>query len=524
MNKWIVSGAFALAALIAGVVLIPPMMIVAFVGGSSSSSGAGTCVIGGTVSNGGWANPLKGDVTSTFGGRMLEGAADQHLGTDIDGGDEGIPFYSASSGVVIAAYGTGGSEGSGDGGHGIIVDAGEGVHLWYWHAQADSTKVKAGDKVKPGQHLANMGSTGRSTAAHLHFQVMVNGTAVDPVPFMKTRGIVLGEGGPSAIDTAPQTAAPAQPVNDDSQNFVGEATTGTLITMLPVQLGYADRVIAQGRKSKLSDKAIVIFLATVLQESKFFMYANSSVRESYDFPHDRVGNDHDSVGLVQQRPSMGWGTVEDLMNPEKSALAFWGIHAAGETRPPGLLQIKDWEKMSVNDAAQTVQVSNVPDAYGKWEPVAEALMKRAGSSGSGSVDCTPGSDWGSGNPMPGDHQGDAARDKIITSAKKGLGGNYVWGGTAFKAWDCSGYVQWVLTQAGIKGIPRTEQWGVGKKTSNPQPGDLVVQNPDGSNHWAHVGIYAGDGMMYSALNPSVGTLLHPVDWNPGSEYFTMVGE
>lgn len=524
MKKWIVAGAFTVVAVIAGALLIVPMMMVALIGGASSASGAGICHIGGTVSTGGWANPLKGVVTSTFGGRILEGAADQHLGTDIDGGDEGVPFYSATSGVVVTAYGTGGSEGSGDGGHGIIVDAGEGVQLWYWHAQADSTTVKAGDKVQAGQHLANMGNTGRSTAAHLHFQVMVNGTAVDPVPFMKTRGIVLGEGGPSAIDTAPQTAAPAQPVNDDSQNFVGEATTGTLITMLPVQLGYVDRVIAQGRKSQMNDKAILIFIAVALQESKFFMYANSSVRESYDFAHDRVGNDHDSVGLVQQRPSMGWGSVEDLMNPEKSALAFWGVHAAGESRPPGLLQISGWEKMSVNDAAQAVQVSNVPDAYGMWEPVAEALMKRAGAGGGGSVDCTSGSDWGSGDPMPGDYQGDAAREKIIASAKEGLGGNYVWGGTTFKEWDCSGYVQWVLTKAGIKGIPRTEQWGVGKKTSNPQPGDLVVQNPDGPNHWAHVGIYAGDGMMYSALNPSVGTLLHPVDWNPGSEYFTMIGE
>ena len=52
-----------------------------------------------------------------------------------------------------------------------------------------------------------------------------------------------------------------------------------------------------------------------------------------------------------------------------------------------------------------------------------------------------------------------------------------------------------------------------------------MQNPDGPNHWGYVGIYAGNGMMYSALNPAVGMLLHllhPVDWNEKTEYFSLV--
>ncbi len=113
------------------------------------------------------------------------------------------------------------------------------------------------------------------------------------------------------------------------------------------------------------------------------------------------------------------------------------------------------------------------------------------------------------------------RREIIAYAQEGVGGTYVWGGTAYKAWDCSGYVQWIYGKAGIQ-LPRTEQWTAGAATRSPLPGDLVVQNPDGPNHWGHVGIYAGNGMMYSALNPAVGTLLHPVAWNSGSEYFRLV--
>lgn len=102
-------------------------------------------------------------------------------------------------------------------------------------------------------------------------------------------------------------------------------------------------------------------------------------------------------------------------------------------------------------------------------------------------------------------------DKIVSLASTGLGKPYVWGGTTPAGWDCSGYVQWVYAQAGIK-IPRVNQWEAGKLTTNPVPGDIVVQNNN-----THVGIYAGGGMMYSALNPDQDTRFHSV--NIGPSYF-----
>jgi cell wall-associated NlpC family hydrolase len=110
----------------------------------------------------------------------------------------------------------------------------------------------------------------------------------------------------------------------------------------------------------------------------------------------------------------------------------------------------------------------------------------------------------------------ASTSGIAAIAYTGIGHSYVWGGTSpVTGWDCSGFTQWVYAQAGIS-IPRTNAWTAMKPTSTPQPGDLVMQNGG-----AHVGIYVGNGMMISALNPSQGTLLHAVAATGSSAFFTM---
>ena len=109
----------------------------------------------------------------------------------------------------------------------------------------------------------------------------------------------------------------------------------------------------------------------------------------------------------------------------------------------------------------------------------------------------------------------AATSGIAAIAYTGIGHPYVWGGTSPNGWDCSGFTQWVYAQAGIS-IPRVNAWNAMKPTSTPQPGDLVMQNGG-----AHVGIYVGNGMMISALNPSQGTLLHAVAATGTSSFYTM---
>ena len=105
---------------------------------------------------------------------------------------------------------------------------------------------------------------------------------------------------------------------------------------------------------------------------------------------------------------------------------------------------------------------------------------------------------------------------IVGTAMQGVGTGYVWGGTSFGAWDCSGFTGWVYAQNGID-IPRTsfQQIAAATPTSNPQPGDLVSQN--GGNH---IGIYIGGGKMVSALNPTQGTFVHSVNAMPLDGYYT----
>lgn len=113
-------------------------------------------------------------------------------------------------------------------------------------------------------------------------------------------------------------------------------------------------------------------------------------------------------------------------------------------------------------------------------------------------------------------QSNSPASSVVATAYQGIGGAYVWGGSGFKAWDCSGFTQWVFAQHGIN-LPRVtwSQIAAGTPTANPQPGDLVSQNGGG-----HVGIYIGNGQMISALNPQQGTMVHSVNAMALDGYYT----
>ena len=118
--------------------------------------------------------------TSGFGVRSdpFQGRAALHPGIDL-AGPVGTPIYATADGVVLRA-------GWNSGGYGNLVelDHGRGIATRYGHMSA--VLVQAGQRVTRGQQIGRMGSTGRSTGSHLHYEVRIDGRAVNPVPFMKS--------------------------------------------------------------------------------------------------------------------------------------------------------------------------------------------------------------------------------------------------------------------------------------------------------------------------------------------------
>jgi LysM repeat protein len=123
-------------------------------------------------------------------------------------------------------------------------------------------------------------------------------------------------------------------------------------------------VIDLGRALGVSDQGIVVALAAAAQES--------GLRNLHH-------GDGDSLGLFQQRPSEGWGTPEEVLDPVRATTAFYGGAAnPNPGRTSGLLDIVGWETMSVTQAAQAVQLSAHPDHYAKWESSARAWLSELG--------------------------------------------------------------------------------------------------------------------------------------------------
>ena len=118
--------------------------------------------------------------TSGYGVRSdpFRGSAAMHPGIDL-AGPYGTPIYATADGTVLRA-------GWNNGGYGnlIEIDHGRGIATRYGHLS--QVLVSAGDHIARGQLIARMGSTGRSTGSHLHYEVRIDGRPVNPIPFMKS--------------------------------------------------------------------------------------------------------------------------------------------------------------------------------------------------------------------------------------------------------------------------------------------------------------------------------------------------
>jgi hypothetical protein len=123
---------------------------------------------------------------------------------------------------------------------------------------------------------------------------------------------------------------------------------GSPYSLSTEQAANAATIASVATTRKLPARATTIALATALQESKL-------VNVEY--------GDRDSVGLFQQRPSQGWGSPSQILDPRYSASRFFDA----------LVKVRNWEKRKLTEAAQAVQASGHPTAYQQWEDQATVL-------------------------------------------------------------------------------------------------------------------------------------------------------
>lgn len=122
------------------------------------------------------------------------------------------------------------------------------------------------------------------------------------------------------------------------------------------QWASADTIVAVGRHQAVPERGWLVGLSAALQESGL-----------RSLPY----GDRDSLGLFQQRSA--WGTVANRMSPVTASTMFY---TGGHGGQPGLLDITGWQRLPIGTAAQAVQRSAYPDAYAKWVPLAQAIVKK----------------------------------------------------------------------------------------------------------------------------------------------------
>ncbi|MFJ8628123.1 C40 family peptidase [Kitasatospora sp. NPDC093550] len=267
--------------------------------------------------------------------------------------------------------------------------------------------------------------------------------------------------------------APGEAVADGQQLTTEQINNAQIIYQVSVQL-------------QLPAHAAVVAIATAMQESTLTNLA---------------WGDRDSLGLFQQRPSQGWGTPAQIMDPVYSSKAFYAQ----------LVKVPLWEALPVTVAAQKVQQSAYPDAYAKWEGLAQQLVATFGGS---ATNCSLGNGAGSGEAiteavnLPAGFSLPAGTPvQVVTAITFGiskLGMPYQWGGTGNPSYDCSGLLMRAYEAAGIN-ISRTTFEQVYNGTpiysaNQLKPGDLIfLAGSDGTpSSPGHVGMYLGSNLVLDA--------------------------
>ncbi|MFD7070584.1 C40 family peptidase [Streptomyces sp. NPDC059913] len=316
--------------------------------------------------------------------------------------------------------------------------------------------------------------------------------------------------GAQAVDSA-AVAAEVKAILDGGKGTVSVPGLGSPSEQVP----NAKTIQATGVAMNIPARGQVVALATALQESGL---------------RNLAFGDRDSLGLFQQRPSQGWGTANEILDPVHASTKFY----------EALRKVPGWQSLTVTQAAQAVQRSGYPEAYAKWEPLATALQKAIkpllAKAGDPSATPSPSAPGGTGAASPsaaggcavgGDGSGFGtipagsvpagykipanAPPKVRTAIRWALGQldtPYQWGGSCIDSHgpdpmgrcDCSSLMQQAYRAAGVT-LTRTTYTQVKEGKSvlvgALRPGDLIFTEGTAKAP-EHVGMFVGQGLIVHA--------------------------
>ncbi|WP_240796183.1 C40 family peptidase [Streptomyces sp. RFCAC02] len=321
-------------------------------------------------------------------------------------------------------------------------------------------------------------------------------------PFLITGTALVAFAGHAAVSASPTACQDAL----DAASIAEELSE---LDQPDEQVANASVIVSTGRLLDIPARGQVIALATAMQESGLL-----------NLPY----GDRDSLGLFQQRPSQGWGTAEEILEPASASTRFY----------EALVQVDGWQQLTVAQAAQAVQRSAYPDAYAQWEDLAtalqEVLAETAVESDGAACPDSDSTDWDTipegtvpeGYAIPAS-AGPAARTAIVWAMGQ-LGTPYQWGGTCtdphgpdpMARCDCSSLVQQAYAHAGVS-LTRTTYTQVteGEAVSPDDiaPGDLVFSRGTAERP-EHVGMAIGAGLVIEAPRTGKPVRITPLeDWD-----------
>lgn len=322
------------------------------------------------------------------------------------------------------------------------------------------------------------------------------------------------------------TTVESEAVDQRGDCIVTVNTAGVTVDGLDAtQLAHAATIVSVGQERGLSTQAVRIALAVAAQESKFRNYANDGsgqlradqrdVSRSLRYPHDAVGRDHGSVNVFQQQYPW-WGTLDELMDP---------VYAAGKFYDT-LVTVDGWEQMPLTLAAQKVQRSAFPNAYAKWEPLADEILTTLGGTAPAAVPASTGLEQSyrgaqagcddrqvpaGFTALPGADSGEVA----VNVAASWMGTPYAWGGGTTSGpsegfaqgagtvgFDCSGLILHAWYQAAGLRLPHSsvaiEAMSTPVSAAEARAGDILSFATAGGSRVSHDGLYDGKGGMVHA--------------------------